>query len=221
MEHPKNKFNIGDLVVIKSYPNVNPLVGDPLHVPPIMCVVGIEIENKNKKTHDTALGVKIAERVKYSLIWFDNKKSDFIEKIMYESFLYIHPSQKKSKTHNKSNYSYGGVAIFKTQSLELSKSKKSTSTTSSEDQNKIKSDTNFKKTDITPLVTYTSPDFVITGIKLIDENEKYDNKGNMIKQIPEILVKIMWFNPYQQKYSEFEIPKECLINKENKESMTK
>ena len=211
-EKPKISYGIGDIVVIKSYPKAFPLTGDPLHIPPIMVVVGVEIENKKKKTHDNELGKQISERIKYNLIWFDNKKSDFVDKIMYQSFLepYKPINDEIIIPEINFDYRYGEVVSFRTTILELAKDKTS----------KNKNDTKFIKGEmkdnvkevdsITSLVTFSCPELVISGIRKNDKKDSFDDFGNKNKIYSEILIKVMWFNPNLQKYSEYELPQECL-----------
>ncbi len=153
-------FQIGELVVVKSYPLNNPITGDPLSLPPIMVVCGIEIENKKKKTHDNNHGQQIAEFVKYKLVWFDAKKSNFIEKIMYESFLMKYKF--KDKLTNI-EYKFSEIAIFKTFSFEINKKKESKSTRSNNVIAGDKKNDTVETTTITSIVPFASPNFVMTG----------------------------------------------------------
>jgi len=215
------KYNLGDLVVIKSYSSENPITGDPLSVPPIMVVSGIEIENSKKKTHDNNHGEQIAERIKYKLVWFDAKKSAFIEKIMYQSFLKKYSSS--SDTDKKSTaeishfkYEYGEIAQFKTLAFEIELKKKSVSEseTKSYKNNSKKADVFLKITEnTTPLLPFVSPDFVMTSMRLNEEKDRFDDKGNATVIVPKRLVKVMWYNAQQQKYSEYEIAENCLLSK--------
>ncbi len=205
----KHIFSLGDLVVIKSYPDTDPLSGDPLHVPPIMVVIGVEIENEKKKTHDTITGRKIAERIKYNLIWFDNKKSTFVNKIMYESF--IKPFEREAGKKTEFEYQFGEVAKFTTSYIELKKKKISESEITTKKVQDKKEDEK-KISTITPLVTFVCPELVVTGIRRSETIKEHDDFGNIRKIQPELFIKVMWFNPSLQKYSEFELPKECLIN---------
>ena len=110
------KYKIGDLVVVKSYPDISPLEGNPDLIPPIMVVVGIEIEGNKKKTYNNDFGLQISERTKYEVLWFDSNKSMFFSKIIYESFLKI-----KELKITAIQYRFGAVTRFKPSILELQK----------------------------------------------------------------------------------------------------
>jgi len=218
-KHPKPKFSIGDLVVIKSYPKTFPLNGDPLHIPPIMIVIGIEVEDKKKKTHDNDLGIEIAERIKYNLLWFDNKKSQFVSKLMYEKFIKLHKSVEKmntfkySKSEKETDYKLGCKVEFSTSKMEILKKKSSDSNISTSFQNKTSNlkDNVKDVSSVTTLVTFACPDLIVTGGRRNDLKTTHDDFGNKDKTYSEILIKVMWFNPNLQKYSEHELPQECLI----------
>ena len=208
----KISFGIGDLVVINSYPKTNPLSRDPLHVPPVMVVVGIEIENKKKKTHDSELGIEIGERVKYNLLWFDNKKSVFVDKIMYQKLLKAQEVKAIDRFNYKTDYKFGGKVGFVTSKVELLKKKLSDSnvvTKFSKGKDKL-ADNKKDISSINSLVTFTCPDLVISGGRKNNNKDAYDDFGNKNKIFSEILIKVMWFNPNLQKYSEYELPQECL-----------
>ena len=217
------KYRVGDSVVIKSYPKVNPLEGDPNQVPPIMVVTGVEVENKKKKTHDNQTGRQIAERIKYHLIWFDNKKYEFVEKILYESML----DPIDLQLGEKCEYEYGEKVVFKTRYAELDKTKVSSSNVqtkySDQKPKKALSENGEKNKDnvkdvitVNPLVTFSSPVFLMSGVRKEVNNMLYDDHGGIKKHSSDTYIKIMYFNPTFQKYSEFEIPRECLM-KEIKE----
>ncbi|MCD8454603.1 hypothetical protein LNJ08_09360 [Tenacibaculum finnmarkense genomovar ulcerans] len=85
----ENKFIIGDIVTLKTHPLLYgfKIKGDGKLVPPFMIVKEIYIEDKKKKTHSEELGKQIAERIKYTCVFFDDNKTEFKEAILYESML--------------------------------------------------------------------------------------------------------------------------------------
>jgi hypothetical protein len=91
-----NNFNVGSLVTFKTHPLLSGfyIKGDGKYVPPIMVVKEVVIENKDKKEFDETSGNKIAERIKYICVYFDDNKSEFIESQLYES--QIESFEKKS-----------------------------------------------------------------------------------------------------------------------------
>ncbi len=204
-KHPVPDFSIGDLVVIKSYPTKEVLKGEENNIPPIMVVIGIEIENKNKKIFDNELGLKIAERVKYNLIWFDSKKAVFVEKIMYESFI-KEVEEIKSSTPV---YDYGKVVRFKSVILEANKTKLAKSYSFNNEGERIENETYYS------LLTYVCPDLVMSGIRQNNNKSTFNDFGKINKVLPTTLVKVMWFNSILQKYSEQELPLEVLIEIKN------
>lgn len=207
----KPSFKLGDLVVIKSYYADKSIVtGDPLHIQPIMVVTGIEIESKKKKTHDSEIGNQIAERIKYFVMWFDNAQSNFVEKIVYQSFL---EQFDESKT-DKINYKFGDVVRFRTASFEIKKKKESSSAIDTCYTKKAGNLDDNEKTvnTLASLMTFVCPDLICSGIKLNENKTTFDDFGNLKKECSKQLVKVLWFNPNQQKYSEEYIPIECLTS---------
>jgi hypothetical protein len=218
------KFQIGQIVALKSYYGEIKdgqilITGDPLHLPPLMLITGIEVEDKKKVTHDKDLGKQIAEFVKYHVTWFDNKRSAFVHKVLYQSMLdgeKFAPFQKGLAQNFV--YGYGKPCLFKTAELEIAKKKNSTNFISdkyTKYQGKAKqnntglNERNQDKQEA--LMSFVCPPLICTGISKNATLSSYDNVGKIKRVWSEQLVKVMWFNYQQQKYSEAELPLECLV----------
>lgn len=234
--HPKPLFKLGDPVVLKSYPGTwdstiereqseeakkleQPHIlikGDTLHLPPIMLVTGIEIEDKKKRTHHVELGCQTADRIKYHVTWFDNKKSEFVNKVIYQSLLMeTIEGEKITPQGKKVTFKYGEVCNLKTTQIELLKLKKSSNETqtnyplnpNAQDKGKGHRVQNRKES----LLTFVCPPLVMSDIKINKESKAHHNEGNLKSEYSGRLIKVTWFNYQQQKYSEAELPEECLI----------
>ena len=59
------------------------------------------------------------------------------------------------------------------------------------------------------MITHTSPAFILQGLKPNDQESVFDQKnGETLRQCSDELYKIMWYNAYQEKFSEEFLPKE-------------
>lgn len=208
-KHPKPKFELGDLVMLKSYASAEKEATNDsdqpkliYHSSPVMVVTGIEIEDKKKKTHDNELGKQIGERIKYHVIWFDNKKSDFVAKVLYESLL-----SQESRKGVRFEYEFGKNCNFAT--AEQERKRKVIDSHSSDEEVDGSGQSPRKQRRMT---SFISPPLVSTGIRKNEKTTIYHDQGGLKAQWSEILVKVLWFNSQQQKYSEKDLPIECIIN---------
>jgi hypothetical protein len=184
-------FEIGDLVLIKSQSQESL---EKKYAAPLMCIFSVEVENKKKKTHDNITGKQIAERTKYKVVWFHSKKMEFVEKIIYHSFL---KKVEPEKVKEEFVYEYGSECSFKPL-LFLNKKKK-------DKFEKEQRDSDFLK------VITLFPSFIMSSISKAEKEKEFNDFGKESKVFPSQLIRIMWFNGFQQKYSEFDMPIECLI----------
>ncbi|WP_370408007.1 hypothetical protein [Tenacibaculum dicentrarchi] len=221
----ENKFVIGDIVTLKTHPLLYgfKIKGDGKLVPPFMVVKEIYIEDKKKKTHSEELGEQIAERIKYTCVFFDDNKTEFKEAILYESMLekydkiYIAKLEgvKKGEMVLKDvkckllieeirkyvipEYSYGKNVFFRTKKFEIFKKS---------DPLKIQ-----KNTDTVQYIANdSSPDFILCGIKKNENTNDFYPNGDKRKIVSEILYKVKWFNANQMKFSDIYLPKECFTD---------
>jgi hypothetical protein len=225
MEEVKNSFNIGDVVTYLTHPlflNLR-IKGDSRYVPPIMIIKEVLLENKQKKTFDEETGKQIAERIKYICVYFDDNKSDFVEVHLYESMLRTFEDlrfERISKSGNRIEdyktltdevkgysipiYRFGGIVYFKTKKLEIYKkrtSKKIPLLQGSDDVEKIKEVLQY-------VVNYATPDFVMCGFKKENYTDLFYGDGKVKRLAPVNFLKVKWFNPFQQKFSEIYLPEE-------------
>ena len=213
-------FIIGDIVALKSHPlfrSTSKIIEFPAQVPPLLIVKEVIFEDiKKKKLYSEELGMefKISDLIKYNCVYFSANKSEFIEVTLYHSLI---ASYKELKYFNEninnqntkkfqdiylipevhkyeqiSKYDFGKVIQFKTKKLEQRKSY----------------DSNSEKNQIT---SFQTPDFILTGVKSENNLEAFYPDGSPKKIISNLMYKVMWFNHYQQKFSEQYLPKECFV----------
>lgn len=235
-------FPVGTIVTLKTHPLLYNLHirGDGKLVPPFMIVKEVFVESKSKNTHSEELGEQIAERVKYTCVFFDDNKTEFKEVILYQSMLkdfnaiYIArmDENKKLKDDNylsliqevknykKPNYKYGKVVFFRTKKFEILKkrisikNKPAISDSSSKKMNKKNDGENKQEKSIQYIVNYSSPEFVLCGIKNNEVKEEYYPNGNTKRKVSETLFKVKWFNSSQMKFSDVYLPIECFTDEQ-------
>lgn len=216
-----HKFNVGDIVALKSHPlfkNHKRIIEFSAQVPPLMLVKEVFYDDvKKKKIFSEELGenFQIADLIKYNCIYFNSIKSEFVEILIYESFLNSYIDLKYFREFEDENkimkieednqlisevlsytaivrYEFGKVIQFKTKKLEHRKSY----------------DGNSEKI---PNVSFQSPDFILSGIKLENTSDAFYPDGNPKRIISNELYKVIWFNHLHQKYSEHYLPKEFFV----------
>jgi len=213
-----NTFSVGDIVTLKSHPLFNKKIKKiacfPAHVPPLMLIKEVIFELKDKKQifSNEIDKAQIADLVKYHCVFFNTNKSVFEVKTIYHSLLESYKELKYYKESDESkkvfsdkklivevlnyknvfDYLYGDVVQFKTKKLEQRKSYEST----------------FEKI---PGNTYQTPDFILSGIKNEPQIDLYYKNGDKKRIISSQLYKVMWFNHFQQKFSEEYLPKEFFV----------
>jgi len=225
----ENKFNVGDIVVFKNHPLLYDyeIKGDGKYVPPIMIIKEVIFENSQKKTHDEVTGKKIAEKIKYICIHFDDNKSEFIESHLYESSLEhfkmlhigrIDDPKRLDKYHENlvdeisryplsPAYEYSKIIYFKTKKLELLKKRTSKTVSNIKGKSEVE-----EKNTLQYVVSYSTPEFIITGFKKEIYNDLYFNDGKVKRFASTNFVKIQWYNPILQKFSEQFLPIECFTD---------
>ncbi|MCD8410579.1 hypothetical protein [Tenacibaculum finnmarkense] len=216
---------IGDIVTLKTHPLLYDfkIKGDGKLVPPFMIVKEIYIEDKKKKTHSEELGEQIAERIKYTCVFFDDNKTEFKEAILYESMLekydkiYIAKLEgvkkgemvlkdvkcklliEETRKYVIPEYSYGKNVFFRTKKFEIFKKS---------DPVKIQ-----KNTDTVQYIANdSSPDFILCGIKKNENTNDFYPNGDKRRIVSEILYKVKWFNANQMKFSDIYLPRECFTD---------
>ncbi|WP_459926330.1 hypothetical protein [Flavobacterium covae] len=210
------EFKIGDIVAIKSHAlfrEYHKIIEFPAQTSPLMLVKEIFYEDEEKKkTHSEELGCKISGLIKFTCVYFNANKSEFVEVIIYSDLLkkyndlkYYRKDKKTNenidsklidevKSYDLADYNYGEVVQFKTKKLEHRKSYEN-------NNEKISN------------ISFQTPDFVLSGIKEeISKDLFYSNGEKKIKRkVSNTMFKVMWFNHYQQKFSEHYLPKEFFV----------
>ena len=233
----KNLFDVGDLVTFKTHPLFNSfrIKGDSKYVPPIMMIKEVLFENKQKKTNDEETGVIIAERIKYICIYFDDNKSEFVEAHLYQSMLrtfedlmiekidrngniienYITLIE-EIKKYKQVDYAFGKTVYFKTKKIEMFKKRSSKKIVLSKNEDgSFIIDLDKTKELVQYVVNYCTPNFIICGIKKEEINDLFYSDGKQKKLVSNTLLKVKWFNPFQQKFSEHFLPIEFFTDEMN------
>ncbi|MBU3012399.1 hypothetical protein KO506_13375 [Polaribacter vadi] len=221
----ENKFEIGDIVTLNSHPlfvnNFKKISEFPGLVPPLMIVKEVFFERKeNKKVFSSDIeNAQIADLIKYNCVYFNANKSEFCEKVIYESFLRTYKELKYYRVKDKegndikipkekqlipevlnynvlTDYNYGEVIQFKTKKLEHRKSYENS----------------FEKL---PGISYQTPNFIVSGLKKQTQEDLFYNNGGKKKIVPSKLLKVTWFNHFQNKMCEHFLPF-CFFVKELK-----
>lgn len=216
----KPNFEIGDIVTLKSHPlafqpdgAIDAYVNQ---IPPFMCVKEIHIEKKKLLYSNESEQKQIADNVKYLCVYFNQHRMIFEERFVYQkvlmSFKDIIFHNKKDVTdenhtklidetlkYNLASYEFGKRVFFKTYKLEKRKQFKMAGM----DIN------NTRKT----IMTHTSPAFIINGYKPNELKSIYNPKtGELQRECCDELYKVIWYNAYQEKFSEEYLPKEFLTD---------
>lgn len=215
-----HNFEIGEIVTLNSHPLVrghSKIIEFSAQVPPLMMVKEIFYEDdKKKKMFNEELGsdFQIADSIKYICVYFNSNKSEFVEITLYESVIKSYKELKyyKEVEENKKTkfiedkllidevedylsidkYEFGKVVQFKTKKLEHRKSYNGNS-------EKITNN------------SFQTPDFVLSGIKNENIVDGFYPDGNPKKVFSKQLYKVIWFNHFQQKFSEQYLPKEFFV----------
>lgn len=229
----KNKYPIGCIVTFKSHPLLYDFMikGDGKLVPPFMIVKEAFIEDKKKKIVDDVTGEQIAERIKYTCVFFDDNKTEFKEVILYESMLInfkeifiakIDGDTKSKESDYKSlieeaseytvpKYNYGNIIYFRTKKFEIFKKRSSTKSTREILPERESIDFQRKET-IQYVVNYSTPEFILCGIRKENHDNLFYPNGDVKKVVSEVLYKVKWFNANQMKFSEIYLPAECFTD---------
>ncbi|WP_452229425.1 hypothetical protein [Lacinutrix sp. MEBiC02404] len=231
MSDYKKCFGVGDLVVFKTHPLLKNyrIKGDGKYVPPIMIVKEVFFENNKKITNDEITGRKISEKTKYTCVFFNDSKSEFVESNHYQSELLGFDNLKierinkdgsisynsdtiikEIKNYGELEYVFSEIVRFKTKKLEIYKKRSSKKIPIN---NKGKVDEKKIKSIVQYVVNYTTPDFLISGYKKNDVTNLYYPNGNPKRLVSDSLLKVKWFNPFQNKFSEQFLPIEFFTNK--------
>ncbi|WP_341200186.1 hypothetical protein [Croceibacter atlanticus] len=218
---PKNNFEIGDIVTLKSHPLAFETDGrmDTAinHIPPFMCIKEVHFERNKLKYSKELPDTLNADNVKYICTYFNQHRMLFEDQIIYQKMLISINDitfHSESKSNNKdhitlveetnlyeiANYEFGKRVFFKTHKLEKRKKFRT-----------IGFDSKSNKT----IYTHTSPAFILNGIKLNEDKSVFDEKkGKLLKKCSDQLYKVLWYNSYQEKMSQGYFPQEFFVDNE-------
>jgi len=208
-----DKYKIGDIVTIKSHPllHADTQKNSNFQFPPLLLVKEILLENEKKKLFsDEIKNTQIADNLKCICVYFSNKKSKFVEVHLYDAYLASYKDLKsieeegesnKSETNqneeeDKSNkneiYNFGGIVQLKTR--------------------KVKYKNQFKIGEKYKFLPFLSPNFVLTGVKKGEvTGGLFYHNGKPKRKVAKQFYKVMWFNHFQNKFSEEYLPEEFFI----------
>jgi len=215
-----NPFKIGDIVTLKSHPLAFQENGEidayVNQIPPFMCIKEIHIDKKKQIYSQDIEKAKIGDNIKYLCVYFNQHRMIFEEKFVYHEILLplnkvtFHSKKEKdgkdqtklideTESYKSVEYEFGKRVFFKTYKLEKRK--------------KFKSAGMDSNSTTKTILTHTSPAFILDGFKTNDQKSVYNQKnGELLKKCSEELYKVLWYNAYQEKFSEEYLPKEFLTD---------
>lgn len=233
-----SKFEIGDIVTLKSHPlayQPGGLIDAYVNqIPPFMCVKEVHFEKKKKKFSADVQDIQIADYTKYLCVYFNQYRMIFEEKMIYESMLIdisdllFHREDDKPNDEEYQNL----IKETKSYNIEVYKDKEGKEkekcnlkykygervffkTYKLEKRKKYSSigvDHNSPKKSA---VLHTSPAFILSGYKRNDNRSISDEiTGHPVRKTAKILYKVLWYNSYQEKMSEEYLPMEFLTDDE-------
>jgi hypothetical protein len=233
------EFKIGDFVTFKTHPLLFDffIKGDGKYVPPIMLIKEIIFESKEKKEFDESSGQKVSEKEKFICVYFDDNKSEFVDAHFYKSQLSKILNLKIARVdenleegrstdlisevlnYSRIKYEYGKIVYFKTKKIEAFKKRESSKIEVSKvnvkennSETEIEKQQEEKKITRHYVVNYITPDFVVCGHKFEKYNDLFYGNGKPKRIASEEFVKVKWFNPVQQKFTEQFLPIEFFID---------
>lgn len=217
---PEITFKLGDVVTLKSHPLAFEENGEidsyVNQIPPFMCVKEVHVENKKELYSKEKPKAQIAENVKYLCTYFNQYRMIFEDRYVYHNFLtplkdiiFHNRNEDSSDKHTKlidetlkykiADYEFGKRVFFKTFKLEKRKKFKS----AGQDYQSTKRTT----------MTHTTPAFILSGFKSNDQTTIFNQKnGEIQSEYSKELYKVIWYNAYQEKFSEAFLPREFLTD---------
>lgn len=215
-----NSFKIGEIVTLKSHPlafQANGKIDAYVNqIPPFMCVKEVHVDKKKQIYSQHIAKAKTGDYIKYLCVYFNQHRMIFEEKFVYHEMLLslnkvtFHSKMEKdgkdqtklideTESYQSAKYEFGKRVFFKTYKLEKRK--------------KFKSAGMDSNSTTKTILTHTSPAFILDGFKTNDQKSVYNQKnGELLKKCSEELYKVLWYNAYQEKFSEEYLPKEFLTD---------
>src|SRR5690554_1367231 len=198
-----SEFQIGSIVTLKShytrgekgYLDTISIAGDDKSISPYMMVTEILKETRNKYDEDTGENTIQKNSLRLKVIWFNAKSYEFNEKWISSNFVDIVENELKNIKFSKADQ-----VILKTNQLEIKKERAS-----------IKQEEWNTKISKSSLLSFCAPEMVVIGkSKFKPKDPLFDKVTNeRIREIPTDQVKVQFYNPLTDKYSEHILPVEC------------
>jgi uncharacterized protein YodC (DUF2158 family) len=196
------KFQLGDLVVLNSFPVKVPFdekekIEFELNDSdmPIMIVHEMASNPNLEKLYDSQTAKRIASKNKYLCVWFSRKQSCFSNCWFYEDQL----TAFQSKSLENIIPEIGNLMKYKTFDFESNK------WIEKEVVNTI-TEKNLKK-----LSSFIPPLLSVKSTVAEKNSETKDQQGRIISKKPSHWVKCVWYNSNANKFSEELLPIESLI----------
>lgn len=198
-----SEFQIGSIVTLKAHytrgekdylDNIS-IAGDDKSIPPYMMVTEILKETRNKYDEDTGENTIQKNSFRLKVIWFNAKSYEFNEKWISSNFVDIVENELKNIKFSKADQ-----VILKTNQLEIKKKRIS-----------IKEEEWNTKISKSSLLSFCAPEMVVIGKSTFKPKDPLFDKvtNERIREIPTDQVKVQFYNPLTDKYSEEVLPVEC------------
>src|SRR5690554_701316 len=198
-----SEFQIGSIVTLKSHytrgekdylDNIS-IAGDDKSISPYMMVTEILKETKNKFDEDTGENTIQKNSFRLKVIWFNAKTYEFNKKWISSQFVDVVENELKNIKFSKADQ-----VILKTNQLEIKKKRIS-----------IKEEEWNTKISKSSLLSFCAPEMIVLGkSKFKPKDPHFDKVTNeRIREIPTDQVKVQFYNPLTDKYSEHILPVEC------------
>ncbi len=207
-----SEFQIGSIVTLKShytrgekgYLDTISIAGDDKSISPYMMVTEILKETKNKFDENTGENTIQKNSFRLKVIWFNAKTYEFNKKWISSNFVDVVENE-----HEDINFSKADQVVLKTNPLEIKKKRVS-----------IKAEEWNTKISKSSLLSFCAPEMVVIGkSKFKPKDPLFDKVTNKrIREIPTDQVKVKFYNPLADKYSEEILPIECFEKADVKSS---
>lgn len=196
------KYNLGDVVVLRSFATHCTKVGEeyhfkataPINVSPFMVIVRAD---RNEKVYAEDKRQQ-KDFVRYRCMWYDPNKGDFQEEIFFESLLFRIASYQDIQTREdfkkREDLLFGKTCIFRTRGFEMNKV-----FPEKQPYNRFRE-----------VVNFIPPDLIVTGFKTsqdLGSAGKYDKpfvwrneKQDVIRYDFEDRIVCQWYSTAQGKF---------------------
>src|SRR5690554_4820515 len=198
-----SEFQIGSIVTLKShytrgekgYLDTISIAGDDKSISPYMMVTEILKETKNKFDEHTGENTIQKNSFRLKVIWFNAKTYEFNKKWISSQFVDVVENELKNIKFSKADQ-----VILKTNQLEIKKKRIS-----------IKEEEWNTKISKSSLLSFCAPEMIVLGKSTFKPKDPLFDKvtNERIREIPTDQIKVQFYNPLADKYSEEILPIEC------------